>query len=54
MEIKKELLEQQKTSLEAQMDKVMADFNALKGALQVCDYLLNYLNKQEEVKQEVK
>lgn len=52
MEINKEYLLAQKTSLENQMQKLVADANAVRGALQVLDAHLAFLAKEAEQKLE--
>lgn len=54
MEINKEYLLAQKASLDQQMQKLVNDANAVRGALQVLEAHLLYLAKEAEEKIEEK
>jgi hypothetical protein len=44
----KEIIEQRKDELKKQLDQVLANANALHGAIQECEYWLSVLNAPQD------
>ena len=51
--ITKEILLAKKAELEKEQEQLTANLNAIGGALQFCNHLLNMLNEPQEVKDEI-